>query len=205
MEDFERQGRPPSSFGERPALARLITATDIDDAAIEDSAEATGDDSAPPDAAAPTDAAPDDDQQQVNAEASATRLVNVERPSRLRHAHLYSATIYWQLSFVITTKFCTNSFGWKSFTSCLEINCSTWKKTQVIFKLQVFLWKSKKDVELPSYVVDARRVQESSRTLQPSCRPTTPDSSWPVHPFNLVLWSNGAKLCSVVCVVDKKS
>lgn len=94
MEDFERQGRPPSSFGERPALARLITATDIDDAAIEDSAEATGDDSAPPDAAAPTDAAPDDDQQQVNAEASATRLVNVERPSRLRHAHLYSATIY---------------------------------------------------------------------------------------------------------------
>lgn len=91
-EDDERQGRPPSWLDGRPALTRLITATDVDDAALEDSAEATGDDSAPADSAAPSDATPADDQQ-VNNEAPATRLVNVERPSRRRYATIFCSEI----------------------------------------------------------------------------------------------------------------
>lgn len=79
----KRQGGPLPSLGERPALAQLITATDVDEAAEEeeeDAAEPSSDKSAPADSAANGDDEPADDQHQVNSEAPATRLVNVERP-----------------------------------------------------------------------------------------------------------------------------
>lgn len=72
---------------ERPALLQLIIGTDVDDAANEDAADTASDKTAAEDTAAATDSTPADDQQ-VNAEAPATRLVNAERPSRRRHAHL---------------------------------------------------------------------------------------------------------------------
>lgn len=77
----ERQGGPLPIFGERPALAQLISATDVDEAAEEeDAAEPASDKSAPADTATNADDEPADDQHQVNSEAPATRLVNVERP-----------------------------------------------------------------------------------------------------------------------------
>ncbi|KAH9644048.1 hypothetical protein HF086_004309 [Spodoptera exigua] len=73
----KRQGGPLPSLGERPALAQLITATDVDEAAEEeeeeeDAAEPSSDKSAPADSAANGDGEPADDQHQVNSEAPAT-------------------------------------------------------------------------------------------------------------------------------------
>lgn len=86
----ERQGGPLPSIGERPALAQLINATDVDEAAEEeeeeeeeDAGEPSGDKSAPADSAANGDDEPADDQQ-VTSEVPATRLVNVERPPSRR-------------------------------------------------------------------------------------------------------------------------
>lgn len=76
----KRQGGPLPSFGERPALAQLISATDVDEATEEDAAEPSSDKSAPADTATNGDDEPADDQHQENSEAPATRLVNVERP-----------------------------------------------------------------------------------------------------------------------------
>lgn len=72
---------------ERPALLPAATdaCTDIDDGAPEPAAEP---DAAPEPPAAAADPVAED--QQVNSEAAATRLVNAERPSRRRPAQLYS-------------------------------------------------------------------------------------------------------------------
>lgn len=90
-------------------LLHLINGTGVDEAANEeDAADTASDKTAAEDSAAATDSTPADDQQ-VNAEAPATRLVNAERPSRRRHGLLYVSLRLFrlQISLVITTKFCT--------------------------------------------------------------------------------------------------
>lgn len=85
----ERQGGPLPTIGERPALAQLINATDVDEAAEEeeeDAGEPTSDKSAPADSAANDDEPADD--QQVTSEVPATRLVNVNGRRVAAHAHL---------------------------------------------------------------------------------------------------------------------
>jgi hypothetical protein len=84
----ERQGRP-LPYAERPVLTQLLTATDVDDAAQEDAAESSGDNPAPDDAATAADCSSAIDENEVNAEAPATRLVNNDRSSRRSYAHLF--------------------------------------------------------------------------------------------------------------------
>lgn len=113
----ERQGGPLPSFGERPALAQLINATDVDEAAEEeeeeeDAGEPSSDKAAPADSATNGDDEPADEQ--VTSEVPATRLVNVDRPPcRRPRASITTPIISTSNTFffVITTKFCTKRFG----------------------------------------------------------------------------------------------
>lgn len=70
---------------ERPALAQLTNSTDVDDATNEHAAESTCDESTA-DNASPATASTAADDQQVNSEDPATRLVYAERSSQRHYA-----------------------------------------------------------------------------------------------------------------------
>lgn len=92
-----------------------VCGTDVDDAAEEEQAEPASDKAAPADTAANGDSEPADDTHQVNAEAPATRLVNVERPpSRRPRASITtpiisSSTIIFSLSLQSFAPICRRS------------------------------------------------------------------------------------------------
>lgn len=98
---MNRQGRSKAGRaapGERPALApRLTLATDLDEASGEpEAAAAAGDDDAAADGAQDAGDASTDNQQELDSEAPATRLVNraVATPCRRRHTLLRSTNVY---------------------------------------------------------------------------------------------------------------
>lgn len=88
-QDNPEPSRLLPSAGGQPALTLLTSETDVDEGVREETAETTVAKPVTDIAAADGDSAPADNQE-VKAEASATRLVNAEWPLRRRLAQLFS-------------------------------------------------------------------------------------------------------------------